>query len=187
VPHPQTYINHFGSLRRAFELVGYRLSPRQLAISERSGRRHHLQKILLAQIENLFPGQVQAYSVRNRPVLRLDDDTTVSITICRCYKTRQRKEIRWELIVPRRDRGLVTLLCLSNLSYDGFHSFYLMREINIGTEYQILGESDLLLQRGQRLNSLADLYTATRIVAQAGPRLSSDWPEPASHRLDPAR
>ena len=176
-PCPQTYANHFGSVRRAFELIEYPLTHKQLAASAHIARRKRLLKVLLDQIESFFPTQARVCSLRNRPALRLEDGLVVAITICRYYKTRKKNDARWELILPPRDRDLVTLLCLSNPSCDGFQSFYVMRGINMGAEYQIKGESDRLLQRGHRLGSLADLLEAARNVAQpAGhfPKLSRE-------------
>ena len=166
VPCPQTYANHFGSVRRACELIGYPLTHKQLAASMHVARRKRLLKVLLDQIVCFFQDRVRVCSLRNRPVLRLEDGIVVAVTICRYYTTRKRNEVRWELILPLRDRDLVTLLCLSNPSYDGFQGFYVMRGIDTGVEYQIRGESDPLLQQGHRLNSLADLLQAARNVGQ---------------------
>jgi hypothetical protein len=40
-----------------------------------------------------------------------------------------------------------------------------MRGMNVTTEYQIKGETDRWLQRGQQLRTLADFYTAAHIAA----------------------
>jgi len=63
--------------------VDVRAFQRQLGISEQS-RRRHLQTLLISEIERLFPNQARVSFVRNRPVLKLDDGTTVAITICQC-------------------------------------------------------------------------------------------------------
>ncbi len=163
MPHPATYVRHFGSLRQAFELVGYRLPSRQLGISEQSRRRHHLQKVLIAQIESLFPNQIPVCFDRNRPVFIAEDGaSTMPISICQCYRTRVQKLLRWALRVPRADRHLTTLLCLANETGCGFEAFYIVQGFEIGTRYNITGEGDPLLQRGQRLNSLTDLCTVGR-------------------------
>jgi len=168
VPHPTTYIGHFGSLRRAFELVGYRLPSRQLGISNQCRRRRHLQRVLIAEIERLFPNQARVPFVRNRPVFRLDDGTTVPMRICYCFETPGRKQIRWFLTVPRRNRHLATLICLCNRTNDGFEGFHIVWGIEIGTKYTIQGEDDPLLQRGHRLDGLSELPAAAQTFATSG-------------------
>jgi hypothetical protein len=157
VPHPMTYRKRFGSLRQAFELIGYRMPSRHLGISEQSRRRHHLQEILIAEIETLFPNQARVRFVRNRPVFMLGSGMPMPISICYCYETPGLKKMRWFLTVPRRDRHLTTLICLSNLTSDGFGGFYVVHGIEMGTKCSIKGYGDPLLQRAQRLNSLAQL------------------------------
>jgi hypothetical protein len=168
VPDPATYVRRFGSLRRAFELAGYRLRSAQLGISEQSRRRHHLQKMLIAQIDGLCPSQARVCFVRNRPVLILDGGAArMPISICPRYKTPVQKMPRWALRVPRTDRQLTTLLCLPNEACGGFEAFYIVQGVEMGTRYNITGEGDPLLQRGRRLNSLTDLCTVGRILVQA--------------------
>ena len=152
----------------AFELVGYGLSSAQLRISEQAGRRHHLQEMLIAQIDRLFPNQARVRFVRNRSVFSLGDGAfAVPSTICEFYRTRVQKTPRWALRVPRTDRHLTTLLCLPNWNCRGFKAFYIVHGIEMGTRYNITGEGDPLLQRGQRLNSLADLCTVGQSLVQA--------------------
>jgi len=159
VSHPMTYRKRFGSLRRAFELIGYRMPSRHLGISEQSRRRHHLQEILIAEIEGLFPNQTRVRFVRNRPVFMRGDGMPMPISICYCYETPGLKKVRWFLTVPRRDRLLTTLICLSNLSSDGFVGFYIAHGIEMGTKCSIKGDGDRLLQCARQLNSLAQLDT----------------------------
>jgi hypothetical protein len=83
VPDPATYVHHFGSLRRAFELVGYHLPPREFGISEQFRRRSDLQEILIGPIEKLFPNQIRVVLERNRPMFIAEDGaSTIPMSIC---------------------------------------------------------------------------------------------------------
>jgi len=114
--------------------------------------------MLVARIERLFPDQARVLFVRNRPVFSLvGGSPTMPISICHCHKTPVQKLLRWALRVPRRDRHLATLVCLSNRACDDFEAFYVLQGVEIGARHTIKGDSDPLLRRGQRLNSLADL------------------------------
>jgi len=161
-----TYKKHFGSLSRVYDLVGYRMSHRQLALAEHRGRTERMREELLNEIESLFPNRLYRCLLKDhRVTLRLEDGLTVIPIIARYYKTTIEKLTRWELIPHRADREMIVLLCLSDAAYAGFHSFYVMRGLNIAKEYQIKGEADPWLQRGQRLRTLADFYMAAHIAA----------------------
>jgi len=122
---------------------------------------------VVGQIESLFPNQARISFVRNRPVFSLvDGSATMPISICHCHETRVQKLLRWVLRVPRRDRHLTTLVCLSNLTCDGFEAFYVVQGVEIGAKCTIKGDGDPLLPRGQQLNSLADLCTVARTIDQ---------------------
>ena len=160
VPDPSTYRNHFGSLRAAFELAGYHLSSRELAISDQHARRRRLQERLIAQVGDLFPNQVRIRIERNRTMLIAENGvSTMPITIALCYRTRVQKLLRWALRVPLEDQHLTTLICLSNEAGDRIESFHILDGVYCGTRYNLTGEDDPLLQQGQRLNRLADLRT----------------------------
>ena len=162
-----TYRLRFGSLRRAFELVGYRLPPGQLKVSEQSRRRRRLQQMLIGQVHELFPNQNRVCFVKYRLAFILEDGAaTVPISICLCFTTRREKLLRWMLRVPRADRNIPTLICLANLTADSFVAFYLMRGIEMGNQDSIKGGEDPLLQRGQRLDTLADLWSVAQITPQ---------------------
>jgi len=96
-----------------------------------------------------------------------DGASTMPMKICQCYRTRVQKLLRWALRVPSVDQHLTTLIGLSNETGDGFEGFYILHGVEIGTRYNITGERDPLLQRGQRLNSPADLCTVRRSLVQA--------------------
>jgi hypothetical protein len=100
-----------------------------------------------------------------RLALRSEGGLMVIPVVASYYETAAEKLLRWELIPHRADREMIVLLCLSNAAYNGVHSYYIMRGLKITREYQIKGEVDPWLQRGQRLRSLSEFYTAVRIAA----------------------
>ena len=166
VSQPSTYKAHFGSLKRVYDLVGYRPSQRQLMVSAHQGRSARIRSEILNEIENLFTDRVQRFRLKDqRLALMLEDGLTVIPVVARYYVTRAEKLIRWELIPRRADREAIILLCLSNAAYDGIQSYYIMRGLNTTTEYQIKGETDPWLARGQRLRIMSDFYTAVSIAA----------------------
>ncbi len=170
IPHAMTYRKHFGSLRRAYELIGYRLSSQQLKIPDQSRRRRQMQKILIAEIEKLFPNQGRVCFVKNRPVFTLDDGHTVLLRVCYCFQTPGKQKIRWWLAAAPSDRHLTTLLCLGNLTNDGFEGFHLLPSLEGVTKHTIQREADPVLQRGVRIASLSELPAMAQAFASSAPK-----------------
>ena len=174
LPSVATYHARFGSLRRAFELVGYPLSHKQLAVSENHRVTRHLRENLLEEIEAIFPGEVKRVWRNRRVGFKLDDGTDVSVLIARYYRTPILNRIRWVLATRPAERTMLTLLCLDRPNHKAFQSFYLMRGMNIPRQYRIKSEADPWLRRGLRLRSLSDFYAAARAAMRP---LESSWPE----------
>jgi DNA invertase Pin-like site-specific DNA recombinase len=175
MPSKTTYAAHFGGLRRAYELVGYRESSRQVAIRRSLLQTSQLRETLLAHIVKIFPDKVQRQPGNNCAALRLQDGLLVSILIARSYETKVRHQSRWKCFPSPARCNLVTLLCLANPSFDGFLTFYVMPGINVVSEYRIKGERDPWLGRGERLDSLSDLCLGVnKVVLRMTPRHAED-------------
>ncbi len=180
MPSKSTYVSHFGSMMRAYELAGYRPSSRQLRVHEHLMRMKKLREAVLGQIANAFPGQVQVCRLRNkRPALRVEQNLIVSVLVAEYYKTPTQRKVRWEVHPHKIEAGLVTLLCLANLNFDEVRHFYVMPGINIGAEYQIKGTDDPWLRRGRRLKSVQDFHSAVRATASQLEQCSLEAPEMA--------
>ena len=169
-----TFTRRFGSVMRAYTLVGYSPSPRQLAVAEHCRRTKCLRQKLIEKVLALFAGKLDRIALRgNRPALRLASGRCISVLLCRYYKTDARDLERWELIPFPRENNFVVLLCLLNARYDGFHSFYVMPDMDKVHEYQIKGEHDPWLRRGIRIGRIEGLYDALRYWADTSIRSSA--------------
>jgi DNA invertase Pin-like site-specific DNA recombinase len=156
-----TFVRRFGSIMRAYELVGYRSTHRQIAVAEHAKRTKRLRGKLIDKILELFPGQVEQIFLKNkRPALKLQQGQNVSIIVCRQYRTPAIRAKRWELIPFRAERNFIALLCFTNPQYDAFCRFYVMPNMDKATEYQIKGDFDPWLKRGRRLKSISEFYAA---------------------------
>lgn len=180
MPSKSTYVSHFGSIMRAYQLAGYRPSSRQRRVQQHLMRMRLLREAVLKQIVNAFPSQAEVCRLRNkRPAIRIDHNLIVSVLIARCYKTNALRKLRWELQPHKIESGLVTLLCLANLNFNEVKHFYVMPGINVGAEYQIKGPTDPWLRRGIRLQTIKDFYSAVRTLASQLEQCSFDAPEMA--------
>jgi len=157
VPNVATYIRNFGSLRQAFELVGYQLSPAQLRMSERCRREREVRRLLEAEVDRFFPNQGRVRNVRHRLAFLLNNGSALQVSVGQPYKAPAHESTCWALKIPLKCQGLPSLLCLLDPFRQSFQGFYIIAGLKIGSRYHIKGEEDPLLQRAWRLNSLADL------------------------------
>jgi DNA invertase Pin-like site-specific DNA recombinase len=110
VPSPSTYQNRFGSLRRAYELIGYG-HPDQCGHFELRRRTQALRGELIARIVSTFPNEISVVRRGGRwhSRLRFSNGLIVSVLVARSMRTRT-DTLRW-LIGPVQDElKFVTLL-----------------------------------------------------------------------------
>ena len=110
LPSPSTYRHRFGSLRRAYELIGYG-RPGDFGSIDMRRRTRALRDDLLAQIVSLFPNDVTVIrrGGRWRPRLRLRTGVTVAVVIARSIRV-WKHTVRWRIDPTSHERKLVTLL-----------------------------------------------------------------------------
>jgi DNA invertase Pin-like site-specific DNA recombinase len=108
----ESYARRFGSLTRAFELVGYH-SPQKSTIVHRTEIRN-VRKELMESLVCLFPGEVsiQTRGPIRRNCLRLKNGTRVAVRACRRKKTKH-KGPSWVLQGAREKRLITLLVCVN--------------------------------------------------------------------------
>jgi len=112
MPSPAAYRGRFGSLRRAYELIGYG-KPDDFGPVDLRCRTQALRNELIGKLHSMFPDEVsiERRGGRWRPLLRLKDGPTVNVVISRSIKTK-RKGLTWQIDPIAHERQLVTLLAL---------------------------------------------------------------------------
>lgn len=165
------YVRRFGSMLRAYELIGYR--PGSNAFRSMLGWRklQQLREELLKKLEDLFPKRVRIIH-RSRQSYRcgleLDNGTQIAVHICRPL-TQTLDGPRWMLMGNRFEDDLVSLICLSDESLSGYSGFYLVPEIgSVLKRCKVLRDGHPLLATGTRLESLSEFYEIAK-------RLSEGW------------
>jgi hypothetical protein len=170
---PMTYVNRFGSLIHACELVGY-LAPKRFSASVKQGRRTtRLIEDLLGHLVQLLPEQlsvVRAGSNR-RPELLFQSRFLISVMVgvahCSIPGT-----LGWTVPSPRHDWAAMTLLCLSNQDNENFGEFYLFSSIK-GRGRLELKEDDPWFRDGIKLTDLRQLPSAVNTLRRQGCRFSA--------------
>ncbi|MGB8060502.1 MAG: hydrogenase maturation protease [Candidatus Sulfotelmatobacter sp.] len=165
----RVFMNHFGSMMHAYELVGYRPAVSVFKANDGYRSAQKLRTCLLRQLSELFPSQLR---VIHRPFqscrrgLELDNGLQVAIHMCRPMKPTLHGP-RWILFGNRWEKDLVCLICLPNPAYTAFSGLYVVPEIgSVLRRYKILHEHHPLLMAGKRLESVSQFYEVARQVSE---------------------
>jgi len=153
VPSPSTYRHRFGSLRRAYELIGYG-RPDQFGPIDLRRRTQALREQLISEIAEMFPNDVSV--VRRggkwRSQLKLSNGSSVSVLVARSVRI-WKKTLRWRVDPVRHERGLVTLLARLDESNNSFLDFHVFPSVSRVKRFDLCLMDDWL-NSGQRLSDL---------------------------------
>jgi DNA invertase Pin-like site-specific DNA recombinase len=157
MPSSSAYRCRFGSLLRAYSLIGYRprRDYRYIEIN-RVLRRLHAD-----MVEMVVAGLEQAGATIQREcssgLIRVNDEFRLSVVIARCWKTPS-GSLRWRL---RFDTGLkpdITLAIRMDLNNNRPFDFYLFPEIDVASARVHLAEENGLSLDAYRFENLDVLY-----------------------------
>jgi DNA invertase Pin-like site-specific DNA recombinase len=161
VPSPSTYRHRFGSLRRAYELIGYG-RPAQFGPIDLRRRTQALREELISQIAEMFPDQVSVVRCggRWRSRLRMKNGLIVSVLIAR--SVRPWKAVRWRVNAVRHERGCMTLLARLREGNESFLDLHILPYIDRCIDISL---NDRWLNRGEPLSDLRAFFTVVSRVA----------------------
>jgi DNA invertase Pin-like site-specific DNA recombinase len=159
LPSPSTYRHRFGSLRQAYELIGYG-RPAQFGPIDLRRRTQALREELISQITAMFPDDVSIVRKggRWRSRLRLTNGSIVSVLVAR--SVRPCKTVRWRVNAVQHERGYVTLLARLGEGNESFLDFHMLPNIDRCIDISL---NDVWLNRGQ---PLSDLSAFCKVVAR---------------------
>jgi len=165
IPSPSTYRLRFGSLRRAYELIGYG-RPEQFGPIDLRRRTQALRDELISQIATMFPNEVSVVrrGGRWRSRLRLRSGLMVSVLIVRSVLV-WRQTVRWQIDPVQHECGLVAFLARLDQENRSFLDFHIVPNIDRRKRFH-LSLTDPWLKRGQPLTDLRAFCTvAARVCA----------------------
>lgn len=171
IPSPSTYRHRFGSLRRAYELIGYG-RPDQFGPIDLRRRTQALRDEVIAQIAAMFPNEVSIVrrGGRWRTRLQMKNGLMVSVLVARCVRV-WKQTVRWQIDPVWHERRFVTMLARLNESNCSFLDFHIVPNIHRSRRFHI-SLADPWLNRGQQLADLRGFCGAVENVRAARlPRL----------------
>lgn len=143
-PCEQTYVKRFGSLRRAFALVGF--ERHDLSNTYKTVRRvQQLRSEVVRSLLKHFRSELclQQANPGHRPVLHFPGAPPILVVVCKSHVLPNGKQ-RWELSAHIKWNG-PTLLCWCNRTNTGLLSFSFLRRLPPGR--LTFREDDLTLQK----------------------------------------
>jgi DNA invertase Pin-like site-specific DNA recombinase len=151
IPSPSTYRHRFGSLRQAYELIGYGRPPQFGPIDLRR-RTQALREELISQIAAMFPDEVSIVRKggRWRSGLQLANGSIVSVLVAR--SVRPCKTVRWRVNAVQHERGHATLLARLAEGNESFLDFHMLPNIDRCIDISL---NDVWLNRGLLLSDLS--------------------------------
>jgi DNA invertase Pin-like site-specific DNA recombinase len=149
---PSAYRQRFGSLRKAYELIGYG-RPRDFGPVDLRRRTQALRQQLISRVLELFPNELRVIrrSGRCRERLKLRN-RTISVVVARSVRTW--KETRaWVIDPPKSEHKCLTLLGRLDHENRSFLDFHMIPSLGKATRFHIR-LNDEWLSHGQKLDSL---------------------------------
>jgi DNA invertase Pin-like site-specific DNA recombinase len=163
VPAPSTYRHRFGSLRRAYDLIGY-AQPEQFGPIDVRRRTQALRDGLIGRLAAMFPQDVSIVRPggRWRSRLLLRNGLIVSVVVARSIKV-WKDTVRWQIDPVEHERQYITLLARLDLENRSCLDYHIIPNIDREKRFQI-SQTDPWLLRGVRLKDLAGLLNEVEMV-----------------------
>jgi DNA invertase Pin-like site-specific DNA recombinase len=155
LPSPSTIRHRFGSLRKAYSLIGY-ADPTHAYVDVRE-RTHQIRNDLLARIIASGPGEIAVVQAnfRWRARLRLPNRVVISVLLARALPI-WKDTVRWIVDPNSKERTLPTLLARLRFGSTDFMDFHVFSRIKERSRFRISAD-DPWLKSGVRLANLSRL------------------------------
>jgi DNA invertase Pin-like site-specific DNA recombinase len=148
-----TYVYRFGSLRKAYELIGYHRTKNFMrkALNRRTRK---LKQSVVDKLLKLFPDRMflTPRTTARRPELQIREGPTLAVVVCRATTTPLGHRL-WELPTSV-DRRKLTLLCRCSPKNNRIDDYHLVTNMEGRTS---LREQDRMLAAGIHVNNLCSL------------------------------
>ncbi len=163
---PATYRTRFGSLSRAYELIGYGQPQDFVSAIDVRRRTDALRAGLLRSLEAMFPNKIHIVrpSPRRRARIRVAGGTTVALLMCRWVSVfRGRPFAKWEVKPHRSERRFVTLVARLNDKNDGFYDLHLLQRLEHKSRFYPTLDHPWLAN-AKRLRHLSEFCDTIRLL-----------------------
>ena len=168
-----TYRKRFGSLLKAYELIGYRASTRAVLSCTQQKKIRMLRGELFGELKRLFPERLRIIQAagQKRETLEIDGEFSVALHIVCPLTPLVNGQQRWLLRAHPLESNLPALICRVDRKLESFLDFYLTPP-GFGQgikQYLVLGKDKRWRDISRKLNNLADLCDLVRATGTSQP------------------
>jgi hypothetical protein len=163
----QRYYTQFGSLLKAYELVGYRPRPKVLTRNETEREMRQLREDLYEKLKTLFSDRIRFLSFRCQkiaPIIEIDGCCRLGVHLCRTAFKRSH-EIGWLLFLRQCQRHLPALVCTVDSSHSKLLEFYVLPPFKGSAKQETVRGDIPWVRLGKRLERLEDLCNVAHEIA----------------------
>jgi len=157
MPSSSAYRNRFGSLLRAYQLVGYDPHRDYRYVETNRTLRAMFPGIVSETIANIERVGAIVRWDENRALLTVNDEFTASVVIVRCFRT-QAGFLRWKIRLDTSMRPDITIAVRMDESNQGIMDYYLLPRIDMNAARIRLAENNGVHLDAYRFESLDQLF-----------------------------
>ncbi|MGE5056997.1 MAG: recombinase family protein [Acidobacteriota bacterium] len=160
----------FGSILKAYELIGYQPSKHQRNSATAYWKIQALRKGFFKELKTIFDSRVRMVRFHGCPqyrVLEVDNRVRVAVYICRNLKPKVSGQLRWKIVIRERYKNLPALLCLPDSDLSRITDLYFVSDFtSANTGYTTLSHDHPWLASENHLHSLGDLGRFTASIGE---------------------
>jgi DNA-binding winged helix-turn-helix (wHTH) protein len=163
----QRYYTRFGSLMKAYELVGYQPRPKVLKRNETERKMRHLREGLYAKLKSLFPDRIRFLCFpcqKIGPIVEIDGCCRLGVHLCRTVYKHSR-ELGWLLPLRQCHKHLPALVCTVDSSHSKLLEFYVLPPFEGSAKQKIVRGDTHWVRSGKKLEDLDDLCSIANEIA----------------------
>jgi DNA invertase Pin-like site-specific DNA recombinase len=167
MPSPSAYRGRFGSLRRAYELIGYG-RPDDFGPIDLRRRTQALREELMRQIQSMFPNEITVVrrGGRWRSHLRLKSGRTVNVLLGRSIGSDD-NALRWRIDPVVHECRYVTLIALLTRNNSAIQDMFIVPHVNRKRRFHVTKDF-VCLQRGEHLRFLSQFRQVVELTSRKG-------------------
>lgn len=163
----QRYYTRFGSLMKAYELVGYQPRPKVLKRDATERKMRCLREDLYAKLKSLFPDRVRFLCFRCQkipPIIEIDGCCRLGVHLCRTVYKRSR-QLGWLLPLRQCHKHLPALVCTVDPSHSKLLEFYVLPPFEGFAKQKIVRPDTPWVRSGTKVENLEDLCRIAHEIA----------------------
>lgn len=168
-----TYTKRFGSLRNAYQLIGYGRPEHYGPVDDRC-RTQAMREQLMQSLTSMFPEDLSVIrkSGRFNPMFLIEKAVTVSVIVAAFARTRNTGSSRWRIRPGRESSNLMTLIARLDESNLAFLDFHVFLRLDRSKEFY-LRRDDSYLMSGVRLGDLQEFLVVLKKLLTIHPSIEA--------------